>query len=212
MKKCCWLVAVFCCGHTNNIESCAAVQFSCSVVSDSLRPHGLQHARLPSPSPTPGACSNSCPSNQCCHPAISSSFVPFSTCLQSFPASGSFPVSSSYQVAKVFHSNWQSMDSVFPEALACPRNQSWAWKPAATLWLCPIKWKWSRSVVPMDCSLPGSVHRIFQVTILEWAAISFSRGSSQPRDRTRVSRIVGRCFYCVSHQGSLILFKRHERL
>ena len=66
---------------------------SCSVVSDSLWPHGLQHARLPCPSPTPRACSNSCPFSQWCHPAISSSFIPFSFCLQSFPASGSFLMS-----------------------------------------------------------------------------------------------------------------------
>ena len=68
-------------------------QFSCSVMSDSLRPHGLQHARLPCPLPTTRACSNSCPSSQWCHPTISSSVVPFSSCLQSFPASGSFPMS-----------------------------------------------------------------------------------------------------------------------
>ena len=67
----------------------SSVQVSCSVVSDSLQPHGLQHARLPCPSPTPGACSNSCPLSQCCHPTISSFVVPFS-CLQSFPASGQF--------------------------------------------------------------------------------------------------------------------------
>ena len=67
--------------------------FSHSVVSDSLWPHGLQHTRLPYPSPSPGICSNSCASSQWCHPTISSSFVPFSFCLQSFPASGSFPVS-----------------------------------------------------------------------------------------------------------------------
>ena len=73
--------------HTNS------VQFSCSVVSDCLRPHGLQHTRLPCPSPTPGACSNSCPSNQLCHPIISSTVVPFSSCLRSFPASGSFQMS-----------------------------------------------------------------------------------------------------------------------
>ena len=60
---------------------------------DSSQPHGLQHARLPCPSPTPGACPNSCPSSQWCHPTSSSSVVPFSSCLQSFPASGSFPVS-----------------------------------------------------------------------------------------------------------------------
>ena len=66
------------------------VQFSCSVVSDSLRPHGWQHTRPPCPSPTPGACSNSCPSSQCCRLTISSSVILFSSCLQSFPASLSF--------------------------------------------------------------------------------------------------------------------------
>ena len=67
-----------------------SVQFSHSVMSNSLQPHGLQHTRLPCPSPTPGACSNSCPSSQWCHPTISSSVVPFSSHLQSFPASGFF--------------------------------------------------------------------------------------------------------------------------
>ena len=68
-----------------------SVQFSCSVVSDSSWPHGLQHAKLPCPSSTPGVCSKSCPSSQWCHPTISTCVVPFSSCLQSFPASGSFP-------------------------------------------------------------------------------------------------------------------------
>ena len=70
-----------------------SVQFSCSVMFDSLWPHGLQQARLPCPSPTSGAYSNSCPSSQWYHPPISSSVIPFSSCLQSFPASGSFPKS-----------------------------------------------------------------------------------------------------------------------
>ena len=70
-----------------------SVQFNHSVVSDSLWPHGLQQARLPCPSPTLGAYSNSCPSSRWCHPTISSSVIPFSSRLQSFPASGSFPVS-----------------------------------------------------------------------------------------------------------------------
>ena len=70
-----------------------AVQFSHLVVSNSLWPHGLQHARLPCPSPTPGACSDSCPLSLWCHPTISSTVVPFSSCPQSFPASGSFPMS-----------------------------------------------------------------------------------------------------------------------
>ena len=69
------------------------VQFSCSIVSSSLRPHGLQHARLSCPSPTSRAGSNSCPLSWWCHPTISSAVVPFSSCLQSFPASESFPVS-----------------------------------------------------------------------------------------------------------------------
>ena len=67
-----------------------SVQFSHSVVSDSWRPHGLQHARLPCPSPTPRAYSNSCPLSRWCHPTISSSIGPFSSHLQSFPASRSF--------------------------------------------------------------------------------------------------------------------------
>ena len=71
----------------------ASVQFSHSVVSNSLQLHGLKHARLPCPSPTPGACSNSCLSSWWCHPAISSSVIPFSSCLQSFPPSGTFPMS-----------------------------------------------------------------------------------------------------------------------
>ena len=70
-----------------------SVQFSHSIVSDSLQPHGLQQARPPCPSPIPGACSNSCPLSQQSHPNISSSVVPFSSCLQSFPASGSFQMS-----------------------------------------------------------------------------------------------------------------------
>ena len=70
-----------------------SVQFIRSVVSDSLRPHEPQHARPPCPSPTPGTYPNSCPSSRWCHPTISSSVVPFSSCPQSLPASGSFPMS-----------------------------------------------------------------------------------------------------------------------
>ena len=68
-------------------------QFSHSVMSSFLQPHGLQHTRLPSPSPTPRVYSNLCPLSWWCHPTISSSVVPLSSCLQSFPASGTFPVS-----------------------------------------------------------------------------------------------------------------------
>ena len=72
---------------------CSSVQFSRSVVSNSLRPHELQHARSPCPSPTPGVHPNSCPLSRWCQPAISSSVIPFSSCPQSLPASESFPMS-----------------------------------------------------------------------------------------------------------------------
>ena len=78
---------------SSTIAQDTSVQFSRSVMSDSLRPHELQHARRPCPTPTPGIYSNPCPSSWWCHPTISSSVVPFSSCPQSLPASGSFPVS-----------------------------------------------------------------------------------------------------------------------
>ena len=80
-----------------------SVLFSHSVMSESLQPHGLQHARPPCPSPTPGVHSNSCPSSQWCHPTISSSVISFSSCLWSFPASGSF------QMSQLFASGGQSI-------------------------------------------------------------------------------------------------------
>ena len=94
-------------------------QFSHSVMFNSLWPHGLQHARLPYPSPAPGACSNSCPSSWWCHPTISSSVIPFSSCLQSFPSSGSFPMS------QFFTSGGQSI-GVSASASVLPMNiQDW---------------------------------------------------------------------------------------
>ena len=86
-----------------NMIASVSVQISHSVVSDSLRPHGLQHARPPCPSPTPRVCSNSCPLSQWCHSTISSSIVPLSCYLQSFPASGSFLMS------QLFESGGQSI-------------------------------------------------------------------------------------------------------
>ena len=79
--------------RVNDLLPWLCYQFSCRVVSDSLQPHGLQHARLPCPSATPGVHSTCCPSSRWCHPTISSSVVPFSSCLQSFPESGSFSMS-----------------------------------------------------------------------------------------------------------------------
>ena len=82
---------------------CLSVQFHCSVVSDSLRPHEPQHARPPCPSPTPGVHPNPCPLSRWCHPIISSSVIPFSSCPQFFPASGSF------QMSQFFTSGGQSI-------------------------------------------------------------------------------------------------------
>ena len=97
-----------------------SVQFSRLVVSDSLRPHESQHARPLCPSPTPGFHSNTCPSSQWCHPAISSSVVPFSSCPQSLPESGSFPMS------QLFVWGGQSI-GVSALALVLPMNtQDWS--------------------------------------------------------------------------------------
>ena len=78
---------------TKSYWEISSVQFSCSVLSISLWSHGLQHARLPCPSPTSGVYSNICPLSRWCHPTISSSVFPFSSCLRFFPASGSLPMS-----------------------------------------------------------------------------------------------------------------------
>ena len=101
--------------HICHTRAPGSVQFSCSVVSDSLRPHEPQHARPPCPSPTHGVHPSSCPWSQWCHPTISSSVVPVFFCLQSFPASGSF------QMSQLFASGDQSM-GVSASASVLPKN------------------------------------------------------------------------------------------
>ena len=97
----------------------SSAQFSNSIVSDCLWPNGLQHARPPCPSPIARAYSNSCPLSKWCHPTISSSVVPFSSCPQSFPASGSF------QMSQLFPSGSQSI-SISASTSVLPVNiQSW---------------------------------------------------------------------------------------
>ena len=113
-----------CTGRSELAESgfkpLSSVQFSGSVVSNSLRPHGLQHTRLSCPTPTPRTYLNSYPSSSWCHPMISSSVFPFSSCLQSFPASGSFPMS------QFFTSGSQSI-GVSASASVLPMNtQDWS--------------------------------------------------------------------------------------
>ena len=110
------------------LENFMSVQFSHSVVSNSLWPHGLQYTRLPCPSPTSRALSNSCPSSQWCHPTISFSAIPFSSCLQSFPSSGSF------QMSQFFAAGGQSF-GVSASASVLPMNtQDWS----ALGWTCWI--------------------------------------------------------------------------
>ena len=97
----------------------SSVQFSRSVMSDSLWPHALQHARSPCPLPTPGVYSNSCPWSQWCHPTLSSSVIPFSCCLQSFPASGSF------QMSQFFASGGQSIGASALASVLRVNIQDW---------------------------------------------------------------------------------------
>ena len=105
--------------HLSQLINWCSVQFSRSVVSDSLWPHGLQHARLLCSSPSPRVCSNSCPLGQWCHPTISSSVAPVSSCPQSFPASGSF------QMNQFFALGGQSI-GVSASTLVLPINiQDW---------------------------------------------------------------------------------------
>ena len=98
----------------------SSVQFSHSVVSDSLRPHWQQHSRFPCPSPNPRTHSNSCPLSRWCHPTISSSVFPFSSCPQSFPASGSF------QMSQLFTSDSQSIGVSASTSLLPMNTQDWS--------------------------------------------------------------------------------------
>ena len=98
----------------------ASVQFSYSLVSDSLQPHELQHASPSCPSPTPGVYPNSCPSSRWCHPTISSSVIPFSSCPQSFPASGSF------QMSQLSTSGGQSLGVSASTSVPPMNTQDWS--------------------------------------------------------------------------------------
>ena len=94
--------------------------FSRSVVSDSLQPNGLQHTRFSCPVPSPGACLKSCPLSQCCHTIISSSVIPFSSCLQSLPTSGSF------QMSQLFASGGQSIGVAASKSVLPMNTQDWS--------------------------------------------------------------------------------------
>ena len=102
------------------IEIFSSVQFSCSVMSNSLQPHEPQHARPPCPPPTPGIYTNPCPLSRWCHPTVSSSVIPFSSCPQSFPASGSFPMS------QLFASGGQSFGVSASTSVLPVNTQDWS--------------------------------------------------------------------------------------
>ena len=141
--------------------------FSRSVVSDSLPPHGLQHARLPCPSPAPGACSNSCLLIQWCHPTISSSVLPFSSCPQSFPASGSF------QMSQLFASGGQSTGVSASTSIPPMNTQDWS----------PLEW------IGMILQSEGLSRVFFNITIpkasILWCSAFFMVQLSHPYMTTR---------------------------
>ena len=132
-----------------------SVQFSHSFVSNFLWLHGLQHTTPPCPSPTPGVCSDSCPSRWWCHLTISSSVIPFSSCLQSFPASGSF------QMIQLFTSGGQSIGVSASTSVLPMNSQAWS----------PLGWT-------------GWISLQSKARILQWVVFPFSRVSFPSRDPT----------------------------
>ena len=134
----------------------SSVQFSCSVMSDSLWPHEPQHARLPCPSPIPRVYSNSCPSSQWCHPAISSHVVPFSSCLQPFP--GSFPRS------QFFTSGGQSI-GVSASAAVLPMNIK-DWFPLGSAGLISLQ---SKGLSSFSSNTTFQKHQFFSVQFSLWS-------------------------------------------
>ena len=130
---CCYLPSIPC-----------SFQFSCSVVSDSLWPHELQHARPPCPSPTVGVHPNPCPSSRWCHPAISSSVIPFSSCPQSFPASQSF------QMSQLFTSGGQSIGVSASTSVLPMNTRDWSpleWTGWISLQSKGLSWVFSNTTV-----------------------------------------------------------------
>ena len=137
-----------------------SVQFSSSVVSDSLRLHESQHTRPPCPSPTPRVHSNSCPSSRWCHPAISSSLIPFSSCPQPLPASGSFPVSQLF--------SWGGQSTGVSASFPPKKSQGWS----------PLKWTGWISLQSKGLS------RVFSNTTVQKHQFFGTQPSSQSKSYT----------------------------
>ena len=142
--------------HSWYLEQCPAqIQFSHSVMSNSLRPHGLQHARTPCPSPTPRVYPNSCPLSQWCHPTISSSVLPFSSRRQSFPASGSFLISWLFTLGG---------QSIVASASVLPMNiQDW-FPLALTGWIS----LWSKGFSRVFSNTTVQKHQFFSAQLSLW--------------------------------------------
>ena len=139
-------------------------------MSNSLRPHGLQDARLPCPSPTPRACSDSCPSSQWCHPTVSSSVISFSSCLQSFQASGSF------QISQFFASGGQRI-GVSASASVLPMNIQ-DWFPLGLTGLISLQFKglskvFSNTTVQMHQFFGAQLYGLTLTSIHDWKSHSF---------------------------------------
>ena len=136
----------------------APVQFSHTVISDSLPPHGLQHTRPPCPSPTPRACSNSCPLSRWCQPTISSSVVPFSSCLQSFLASGSFPMSQLF--------SWGGQSIGASASVSVPPMNTQDWFPLGSTGLISLQ---SKGLSRIFSNTTAQKHQFFSAQLSLWS-------------------------------------------
>ena len=166
-------------------------------MSDYFRLHGLQHNRLPCPSPTPGACSSSCPSSRWCHPTISSSVVPFSSCLQSFPASGSFLYIADDPVVLSLHSFlalWAALllccflTQLFPSYLpgwTCDSEANWEERNGdSALWPCVFTCEWGNCFSFLGHTAKPQTTEIYSLSDLEmwsqksrwWQGPALSKG------------------------------------
>ena len=169
----------------NGIRKFSSVQVSHSVMSDSLQPHGLQHTTPPCPSPTLRAGSNSCALSWWCHPTISSSVVPFSSCLQSFPASGPFPMS------QLFASGGKSTGA---SALVLPMNISHTVvQVGPILTVCPGLW--GGGEVHWAEPMPEKKWK-GKARIQEWWGAQVTPNYSPP-----CISVLTMCLYSSSHQG-----------
>ena len=149
-----------------------SVQFSCSVISDSLQPHELQHTRPPCPSPTPGVYPNSCPLSRWCHLTISSSVVPFFSCLQSFPTSGSF------QMSQLFTSGGQNT-GVSASTSVLPMNTQ-DWYPLGWTGWISLKSKGLESLLQHHSSKASILrHSAFLIELINFQA-EFRKDISNP--------------------------------